>query len=642
MCGIAGLARVREAPEVQHMLVERMCARLAHRGPDGGGLSAGADATLGLRRLAVVDVAGGAQPMHSDDGAITLAYNGEVYNAPALRAELVQAGVRFHTRSDTEVILRLYERNPDRVEEVLEGMWAFAIRDRRRNRLVLSRDRFGIKPLFVMPTMGGMAFASELTALEELRARDAAPFALDAEAAHAMLAWSYVPGLATIYTGVRRLAPGTRLEYALDSGTVQERTWWQLTPSAEASRVRTLEEAVGFVEPILARAVREHLESDVPIAAFLSGGIDSALVAAMACAEGGRPVTAVTVGMADPRFDESAAARAAGRVLGIEHRVVRLDEAAARRAVAETLLAFDEPFGDSSGIATWLLSRTVASLGFKVALAGDGGDEAFAGYRKHRILAWRARLDRVGMREGLGRLIAQVPARTDRTGVVAEALRTLARVARGLAGDEAEANAALSQVVSLARVAPLLRGRTKGAAYWESALARYRSATGTALQRTLAADLGSPLANDMLAKVDRTSMAVGLEVRVPFLDHRVVEAGLGLPASFTLPGGKRVLRRMHEARFGPALARRRKQGFGVPVEAWLRGWLAPACDALFAPARLEAHGLLAPDALADGRWRRVAATDPQVLWHALALAAWCEARIGSGADGLRDLLRVDR
>ena len=234
------------------------------------------DATLGMRRLAIVDVTHGHQPMESDDGSVLLVYNGEIYNAPELRSRLESQGVRFRTRSDTEVILRLYETDPEHVEEHLAGMWAFAIHDRRNKRAVVSRDRFGIKPLFIADTGKTLAFASELRCFNRLRRLPefASQFVLNSDAAHAMLSWGYVPELDTIYQGVHRLAPGTRLEVNLATAARRTVRYWSLRPSSDSARVTSLNEACDLIEPLLRRSVKEHLESDVPIAAFLSGGVD--------------------------------------------------------------------------------------------------------------------------------------------------------------------------------------------------------------------------------------------------------------------------------------------------------------------------------------------------------------------------------
>ncbi|MCU0686799.1 MAG: asparagine synthase (glutamine-hydrolyzing) [Polyangiaceae bacterium] len=640
MCGITGFARLDLREPAALELASAMAEAMAWRGPDGGGTTFDPAATLAMKRLAIVDVQGGQQPMLSDDGMVALVFNGEIYNAPALRRSMRSEGVHFRSRSDTEVILRLYERDPDSVERHLAGMWAFAVHDRRRGRLVLSRDRFGIKPLFVVEAGGGLAFASDVRCFRPLvAARPVFARALrpDPGAAHAMLAWGYVPDERTIYQGVTRLAPGARLWLELGSGEVRRVRHWSLEPSAEAARVRTLGEACELVEPLLRRAVREHLESDVPVATFLSGGIDSSLVSAYARDASGAGLEAYSVGFRERAFDESSAARETALALDVTHTVGVVDEASARARLADALLAFDEPFGDDSLIATYLVADLAAHR-HKVVFGGDGGDEVFAGYRKHRIVALRGALGVAG--GAVGAALGRLPGGADRSGRYASALRTLGRVRRGLEGSDAEGYAALTQLVSLEVAAPLAAAPDRPEPWLAPTLARFRAAPGSALQKTLASDLEGPLPNDMLTKVDRATMARGLEARVPFLDHRLVEAGLGLPRATTLgTRGKAVLRELAERRFGPALARRPKRGFDVPVEAWLRGPLEPACEALFRADRLARDGLLSPDALAGGRWRAWARTQPQLLWHAFALAAWAEATLGGGPDALRDVLK---
>lgn len=639
MCGIAGLVAYGGSVIEASSIVAAMTERIHHRGPDGGGIAAHEDATLGMKRLAIVDVAHGHQPMKSDDGDIVLVFNGEIYNAPELRKTLIERGVRFHTRSDTEVILRLYEAQPERVEEELRGMWAFAIHDKRRRRVVLSRDRFGIKPLFVADTGKALAFGSELRCFDRSLGPFSSCFAIDHAAAHAMLSWSYVPEDATIWSGVRRLSPATRLEIDLASGKRTSRVFWTLTPSADAARITNLAEACTHVEDALRTSVREHLESDLPIATFLSGGIDSSLVTAYARDASPSPLRAFSIGFREPRFDESPYARQAAHQLGIPIDVAMLDEDTARRHVTSALLAYDEPFGDSSSVATLMLAAHVAKS-HKVALGGDGGDEAFAGYKKYLILRIRRPFAFApAVRNNLGRALKKIPVRTDRTRAWTETLRTLRRVARGLEGEAVDIQVELAQVAPLARTAPLMRHPASALEFVDAARRRYADATGTELQRMLACELGNALVNDMLVKVDRASMAHHLEVRVPFLDHRVVELGVGLPEAFTLgTNGKLVLRTLHEKKFGAELAHRKKQGFGVPVEKWLRGPLAAACEQLFDSKRLERYDVLSADELGDGRFRVWAERDPVVLWHAFALAAWCEATLGDGAEGLRDVL----
>jgi asparagine synthase (glutamine-hydrolysing) len=644
MCGIVGLVGLDVPLERTRDLVSAMNARIAHRGPDGEGLIIHPDATLAMKRLAIVDVEHGSQPMENEDGSVVLVYNGEVYNAPQLRQELERKGVRFRTRSDTEVILRLYEQESEDVERHLVGMWAFAVHDRKRRRLVLSRDRFGIKPLFVADTGRALAFASELRCFDRSLEPFGRLFEIDHAAAHAMVSWSYVPETATIYKGVRRLAPATRLTVNLATGARETRTYWELEPSADAMAVKSLEAACEGTEALLRRAVKEHLESDVPVATFLSGGIDSSLVTAYAFEAGARSIKAYSIGFREPDFDESPFARATADKLGVPIAIKMFDEETARSRLADALLAYDEPFGDSSSLATYLLSSHVAR-DYKVALGGDGGDEIFAGYKKYLVTRLRKPFSGApALRDSLGRVLGRVPVFYDRTRGWTELLRTLRRVSRGLVGSDPEIYTQLTQVASLAHSAPLMRVPGDPQQFEREAHARFQHAGGNELQRSLIADMGSVLCNDMLVKVDRASMACHLEARVPFLDHRVAEYGVGLPEAYTLGDpmrrsyGKRVLRTLHERRFGPALARRKKRGFGVPVEKWLRGPFDAACHELFARSRLDRYGIMSSAELGDGRFRERLGTDPVIVWHCFALAAWCEANLGDGPDALRELL----
>ncbi len=640
MCGIVGLIAWRGDTARAHTTVSAMAERIRHRGPDGGGVVAHEGATLGMTRLAIVDVEHGHQPMFNEDESVALVYNGEIYNAPELRAELEKQGVRFRTRSDTEVLLRLYERDPERVEEHLVGMWAFAIHDRKRRRVTLSRDRFGIKPLFVVDRGGALAFASELRCFDRSLEPFAPAFEIDHAAAHGMITWSFTPHDSTIYRGVTRLPPATRITIDLESGKRTERTYWRLSPSQDAARMGSLDEACTEVDRLLRRAVREHLESDVPIASFLSGGIDSSLVTAYALEESSKPIKAYTIGFHEERFDESPFARETAEKLGVPIEVAMFDEQTAIAKIADVLLAYDEPFGDSSSLATYLLSSHVGKS-YKVALGGDGGDEIFAGYYgKYRVVKLRRPFRRVPrLRDGLASLLSRPRAPAGSPVLVREVLRHAQRVARGLGGSDDAVFAELSQYAPFARTAPLLRNPTGGDAFLAKTRARFLQAEGTELQRSLACDLENLLANDMLVKVDRASMSCHLEARVPFLDHRVAEFGVGLPEALSLgTRGKRVLRALHERRFGKELANRKKQGFGVPVQRWLTTAFDGACARLFEKSRLDRYGILSSSELSNGGFRRWRDTEPMILWHVLALAAWCEIYLGDGEGELRSIL----
>jgi asparagine synthase (glutamine-hydrolysing) len=577
---------------------------------------------------------------------VVLVYNGEIYNAPRLRAELEGRGVKFRTRSDTEVILRLYEQNPDDVERNLVGMWAFAIHDRKRRRVVLSRDRFGIKPFFIADTGRAIAFASELRCFDRQLEGFSRLFAVDHAAAHGVLSWSYIPEDATIFEGVKRVPPATRITVDLVTGKRTRDVYWALTPSAEAARTRSLDEACETTESLLRRAVKEHLESDVPVATFLSGGIDSSLVSAYAHDAAPGKIKAYSIGFTEPRFDESPFARQTAEQLGIPIAIETFDEETARSRLPEALLAYDEPFGDSSSLATFLLSSHVAR-DYKVALGGDGGDEVFAGYKKYLVVPLRRPFSGLPeARDLIGSTLGRIPLIHDRTRGWTEALRSLRRLSRGLSGSDAHVYTQLTQIAPLARTARLVRQPASPEHFERTSMARFEAAQGTELQRTLACDLATTLTNDMLVKVDRASMACHLEARVPMLDHRVVEHGVGLPAEYTVGElknrfkGKIVLRALHQRRFGEALANRKKMGFGVPIEKWLRGPFDPICERLFSRERLDRFGVLSSDELSNGGFRRWRATDPILVWHIFALAAWCEANLGDGPDALRELLRT--
>ncbi|HVH42137.1 MAG TPA: asparagine synthase C-terminal domain-containing protein, partial [Labilithrix sp.] len=397
---------------------------------------------------------------------------------------------------------------------------------------------------------------------------------------------------------------------------------------------------------VLRRAVKEHLESDVPVATFLSGGIDSSLVTAYANDAAPGTIKAYSIGFSEERFDESPFARETAAKIGVPISVEMFDEETARAKLPDVLLAYDEPFGDSSSLATYLLSSHVAR-DYKVALGGDGGDEVFAGYLKYHVVRLRKPFASTPrLRDALGRSFRRVSTIESRARTWARLSHSFRRAGRALSGSDAYVYAQLTQIAPLAKTAPIMRVAADPQRFEREAQARFEKAHGTELQRSLASDLTSALCNDMLVKVDRASMACHLEARVPFLDHRVAEYGIGLPEAYTLGestrrwAGKRVLRALHERRFGSVLANRKKQGFGVPVEKWLRGPFDAACERLFARSRLDRFGILASTELSDGGFRRWIGIDPSIVWHAFALAAWCEANLGDGPDALRAQLAV--
>jgi asparagine synthase (glutamine-hydrolysing) len=545
MCGILGIAGRPPASALDAVEL------LRHRGPDGDGRYVGDSVGLAMRRLAIIDLATGDQPVANEAGDVVAVVNGELYNYREVRAELVSKGHVFRGEGDVEIVPHLYEEHGDAFVERLRGMFALALWDGRRGRLLLARDRFGIKPLYLAELGGALAFASELRPLLALGA--SAEEDEEALAGYAALGW--VSGEATGVRGVRRLLPGRLLVRA--DGVSRERRYWEpSSPDADASLAETL-----------AEAVRLHLRSDVPLAVLLSGGLDSSLIAVLAAREVEEQLRTFSVGFSDAAYDEREPARAVAAAIGSRH-----EELLVETRVADDLPAIaaslEQPLADGAAIPLWYLCRAVAAE-VKVALAGDGGDEAFGGYSRY---AWDARAARLGPLRRVAGLVRRVPHGSGRKDVVRRAAKLLEHAGK----PEAERYAAWF-------------GSPGGSAWFERLFAEAPAGLST-LGRLQYVDLGAMLADDLMLKADKLSMAHSLELRVPFLDHEVVRAGLFLPDREKVRGvrTKVAIRRLVAERLPAEIARRPKQGFDVPLDRWLRG---------------ELRGL-AGDALADDRGAR--------------------------------------
>ncbi len=596
MCGLVGY--VGPAPPVSRPRLVEMRDCLRHRGPDDAGLWLGRDdhaaVGLGHRRLSIVDTRHvGVQPMADEQGELRVVFNGEIYNFLQLRAELQAQGFRFRTRTDTEVLLYLYRAHGDAMLDRLVGMFAFALWDGPRRRLLVARDRFGIKPMFLAePSPGTLLFASEIKALLASRVVDDA---IDLQAHHDYLGLNYVPGPRTMLRGIRKLPPAHALVW--EDGAVRERRYWRQTFHSVAPPPRTpsFAEAADQVLDGLRAAVRCRLIADVPLGMFLSGGIDSSAV--LACmAEGTEtPVKAFTIGFVEATFDETAhAAQMAARV-GAEHHIerVRPDPDTFLGPLTETM---DEPYGDSSAIPLWYLSR-LARRHVTVALGGDGGDELFAGYRTH--FAWRLanawRHLPAWLRErAVPAMVRRLPVSH---GKVSFDLKARAFVSAASC-PPAEAHYRFKEFLSddaraslrahPADVEPTVR-------LFHAAFAAEPFRHG--LDAVLSSDFALYLPDDILVKVDRMSMSHGLEARVPFLDHRLVELAAALPADYKLRGlrTKAVLKRALRGHVPENLLHRRKAGFNVPMAAWLGGPLRPLLRDMLSPARVQRLGLWRPE-----------------------------------------------
>jgi asparagine synthase (glutamine-hydrolysing) len=643
VCGVAGVLDAAVLPgDALRDAARRMSATLAHRGPDDAGdwADPAAGVAFGFRRLSIVDLSPeGHQPMTSAGGRFTVVFNGEVYNHVELRQALERAGERFRGRSDTEVMLACFERWGVRGSlPRFVGMFALAVWDAAERTLHLARDRMGIKPLFVHHRPGRLLFGSELKALRACPGFDAE---VDPDALAAYLRHLYVPAPGCILRGVLKLPPGTLLSVRdVRAPLPPPVTWWSVREAALAGARTPFcgddEEAVDEAERVIGDAVALRMRADVPLGAFLSGGIDSSLVVALMQACSVRAVRTFTIGFGEAEWDESAHAAAVARHLGTDHTDARLSAADALNLVPSLPDWLDEPLADPSALPTLLVSR-MARRHVTVALSGDGGDELFAGY--HRYLQGEAailralrvpRWFRVAGAAGVRRVS---PAAWDgafaRLGpLVPPSMR------HRLPGDKLHKLAALlteggaprmyrSLVSQWSDPAALVPGAVEAVGAADEALAH---APLPLLSRMMLADQLAYLPDDLLAKVDRASMAVGLEARVPLLDHRVVELSWRLPRHLKVRGGegKWILRRILHRHVPASLVDRPKIGFSVPVGAWLRGPLRPWAEDLLAADALRRTGLIDPVPVRTAWGELVAGQGRHALavWAVLVFQAW--------------------
>ncbi len=624
MCGIFGQFVWQGAPP-EPGLLWAATQRLSHRGPDGGAFWADASFFLGHRRLSIIDLATGDQPMATEDASLVVAFNGEIYNFVELRAELEARGARFRTRSDTEILLAGYREWGSGLPARLRGMFAFAIADRHDGSLFVARDRFGEKPLMLHEAPGRVTFASELGALADLLSADARE--IDRQALGRYLCLNYVPEEATLMRNVRRLRPGTWRRYRRDR--VEDGVYW--TPAGDGASPTTLvpgtmPEAAASVAAEIDRSVAIALRSDVPIALFLSGGIDSSLVAESAVRQG-RLTTAYCVAFDDPRFSEISGAKRVANRLG-----VRLEQVPATDSLlddfARIVAHADDPLADSSAMPMWALAKAVAK-DFKVAISGDGGDELFGGYLTQRATLIHRRfvapLPMVA-RQAMAWLADVVPV----SGGKVSPSYKLRRFLRAAPLASGPAHFSWNGAWMPHAAAALLEDGTARAAAL-GALEDLAAATGLehdvdlgALQR---ADMSAYLANDILVKVDRMTMAHGLEARAPLLTPELAALGQALPDDLraTPRGGKLVLRHLASERLGAEVGNAPKQGFSVPIHDWLAG---PGRDLVMhtlSVARIDAIGLMRRDAVLQVRDAHLAgkALLGFELWGLMVLAEWC-------------------
>jgi asparagine synthase (glutamine-hydrolysing) len=559
MCGIAGLAG--KCAE-RRAVLERISADLRHRGPDEAGVFDDAWVTLAIRRLSIIDVAGGHQPYRNEEGTVHVVFNGEIYGFVKLRERLERAGHRFASDTDGEVIAHAYEQYGERFVRELDGMFAFALWDAAAGKLVLARDRMGKKPLFVAHHDDGtLSFASELGALlvDERITRE-----VDQAALAEYLQYGYIPSPQTILRGVRKLEPGTTLTWE-PSGRCQENRYWELDfePKLRISYADALAE---FEERSL-EAVRERLISDVPLGVFLSGGVDSSFILAQMIAAGAPRVESFAIGFSEARYDERAHAAKVAQVLGSVHHEAVVEPTDLVQMLPQLIHHYGEPFADPSMVPTFYLARW-ARQRITVALTGEGGDELFGGYYRHQAARLAGYADRVpaGLRRasvGAARRLGSESAHPMST------RHKLHRFLRSVELGPRERYAEWTSVLSADERAALVPGLVRPAPWSPAGRSR------TPLDRALAIDLAKSLPDQLLFKMDIATMANSLEARAPLLDYRLVEWAARLPTSFKQRGRtrKRLIADALGRRVSPELFKRPKMGFTAPIPAWLRGEL---------------------------------------------------------------------
>jgi asparagine synthase (glutamine-hydrolysing) len=600
MCGIAGIFHCATPKPVDPVRVERMCDALAHRGPDGSGVWTAPGVGLGHRRLAIIDLAGSPQPMAAADERAVIVFNGEIYNFRELRRELEKGGVEFRTDGDTEVILAAWQRWGTDCLQRLDGMFAFAIYDRPTRRLFLARDRLGVKPLFYAPLSdGSIAFASELKGLtaHPLLRREIDPLAVED-----YLAWGYVPDTRSILKGVRKLPAGHYLLLEHGKPVPEPRQWWDIS-FAERRKGRPEDLEVELLH-LLRKAVSSRMVADVPLGAFLSGGVDSSSVVALMAEASSEPVRTCSIGFDVAALDETSHAEKVAKLFVTDHRSRQVGSGDFTE-IERLAAMFDEPFADASALPTWRVCQ-LAREAVTVALSGDGADEALAGYRRHVFHRneERARgLIPSRIRSGLFGSLGAIYPKADWAPRSLRAKTTLLSLAES--GEEAYARAL--SVTGPEQRASLYSedfARLRGDYRAEDPLVELmRNAPAqSGLDRAQYADLKFWLPGDILTKVDRTSMAVSLEAREPLLDHRLLEFAATLPPSLRIRGrqGKWLMKKAMGRYLPEDILFRPKQGFVTPIAAWLRGPLADEARAIgsasalartgwFDSARIRAH-----------------------------------------------------
>jgi asparagine synthase (glutamine-hydrolysing) len=593
MCGITGWINLgRSEPNGEEAVLRAMCERIVHRGPNSEGTWTDDTVALGMRRLSVIDLKTGDQPVFSEDGSVVVMMNGELYNYREVRSELEKKGHTFVTKTDTEILPHLYEEYGEDLVDHLNGMFAFALWDSRRKRLIIARDRFGEKPLYYGIFDRKLLWASEPKAL---LAHPSVKPELNLDALRQYLSYDYVPAPNSIYKGISKLPAAHIL--TVQNGKVRTRRYWNQT-FAKNGKVRSIETAATELKDLLSDAVRMRLVSDVPLGILLSGGIDSSTVAAFAVQHASERVKTFSIGFEEDSFDESKFARAVAKHLNTEHYEEKLSASTAGELVSDIGTWLDEPLSDGSLIPTFLLARFVRKH-VTVALGGDGGDEIFAGYPMyfaHKVAKAYTSLPRFLRAGMIEPVVRSLPVSTKNMSFDYKAKRFV-RAANfdtverhhswfgSFAADEQE-HLLLPEILSA----------TDGDIYRSPREMLALCDASDPIEQMQFLDMNFYMAEDILTKVDRAAMAVSLETRAPFLDPRVAQFAADLPLEYKLKGknGKYILKRAVGDLLPREIVNRPKKGFGIPIAQWLKGRLNPLMHDMLAPERLRDQKLFEP------------------------------------------------
>lgn len=622
MCGIVGKLNLQTDKPVTYETLSRMCGVIRHRGPDDEGIYLDANFGMGMRRLSIIDLSTGKQPIGSEDGSVWTVFNGEIYNFLELRPQLEKKGHTFATNTDTEVIVHLYEEYQEDFVKYLAGMFAIAVWDKRQKKLILARDRLGIKPLYYSVDADRLLFGSEIkTILQDETRRE-----INLQALHDYLSLNYIPGPQTIFTRIRSLPPGHLLTYQRGNATVTP--YWDLQyPAATNGKSRSEESYCEELYELLRTVVKQHLISDVPLGVLLSGGLDSSSLVALMSAVSSQPIQTFSIGFDEQSYNELASARTVARAFATQHHELTV-RPNVMELLPELVRYFDEPFADSSAIPVYCVAK-LAREHVKVALSGEGGDEVFAGY--HTYAAYKMaelykRLPKVLAASLIPAVVGRLPVSHEKVSFDYKAKRFVG----GALLPPAEGHYWWKVIFTEeAKAALYAREREQ----YEDPLRLYQQVyeqcpAVDALTRLQHIDLKVYLPDDILVKADRMSMANSLEARVPFLDHRVVEFAAALPSWLKLRGltKKYILKRTMARHLPNEISRGKKRGFNVPIPMWIRRELRDVVHEVLSPQRLQEAGFFNPAAVSTliRDHEEMRADYSRNIWGLLIFMLWYE------------------